>query len=244
MPTNADTCSQHQTPMTSPWLVLSAASAPNTPQRPLSNIQKPCSRLSVPNTGKVEPAASAPERILGSLTTLFPTKYLAGITARNILDNSTATNATAPDTHAALKNLGLLVRLAEGHLRQHQLPMAISLATLALRDAATVGVYENVAYRLLWVRGLAWYGCRDGTLALEDLRSAVLHAPPAKRSLAIRCLTKVQHLLDTQQYSVSITMLTNSEDENTSATTQLSGKRPAQWMCEVSSTSKKQCVHG
>lgn len=219
---------------------LPATSAPSAPETVHSLLCKhntnPFERLSVPNcNGTFRDAGHriVDQSSLKAYPRLPSPQLTEKASVRDILTKSNATTSSASHV-TSKKNLGMLMQLAEEHLRQHQLPMAISLATLALQDAAALNMYETVAYRLLWVRGLAWYGCRDGPLALQDLRSAVLHAPPAKRALALRCLTKLQHLLDNQQYSVSVTMLTNSEDENTSASTRL-----RQGACEVSSGANK-----
>ena len=135
----------------------------------------------------------------------------------------------------ALQRLGALIRLAERNLKTQNLPAAIHSSTLALADASTLKVFTNVAYRLLWVRGLAWYGCKDRELALQDLCAAVDYAPPAKRALALRCLCQVQQRLDNQQFCASITLPGFSEDDNASTCTLLSAKRHA--LCaEVSST--------
>lgn len=105
---------------------------------------------------------------------------------------------------------------------------------MTLHDAAMLNVFTSVAYRLLWVRGLAWYGCSDGELALQDLYAAVEYAPTNKRVLALRCLSQMQQRLAKRQLSSGMT-LPGSEDENASTFTPLCDKRRALF-AEVSST--------
>lgn len=137
----------------------------------------------------------------------------------------------------ALKQLGAAVRLCEQLLKQRNLPVAIELSTVALEHATKLKVFHNIAYRLYAIRGLAWYGCHDGALALQDLQAAVAHAPLPKKA-ALRCLTHVQQRLAKQQApSKPAAELPASEDENASTGTILCTKRIAG--IEVSSTAKR-----